>query len=286
MGKLDNMFERATSSMSGENLNTPNTKSGLYLDSSDIEILDYIAVRLCKCLDTNEMAFHGGYVLNKIIPKDTVRGTVDVDVSIKTEAYYHKVVEVLKDIGEVLVSDGIMESYKYKEVATEECSGGLDLYRTSKERRKLGADVGIRDVGRCVVPITLVSGVDALRFSVERMLADKMTAMHSDKRYRRTKDLYDFYIITNSFDVDVDTLRDELTNHSSIDWNNSPMEPSIRDKYEQAYSKLRIYNGDDFKFAEISGVTFKNALTRLGSFINYIDKPFLWKCGDRTFVRK
>ena len=288
MSDIDDMFKRALSTMSGSDVDSTieATKSGLTASSSDIDILDYIAVRLCECLDTKEMAFHGGYVLNKVLPKGMARGTVDVDVSILTEEYYSKVVEVLKSIGDTLVQDGVVASYKYKDVATEECSGGLDLYRLSSEKRKLGVDVGLRDVKRCVVPLTITSDVSAFRFSIERMLADKMNALHTDKRYRRTKDLYDFFVVTQCFDVDVEVLMSELTDYSKIDWSNSPMNPEIRDKYEMAYNKLRIYNGDDFKLVSSSGVQFKDAMSRVGDFISNIDKSVIWKCDSRSFIRK
>lgn len=284
MADLTEGFLKSLAMMSGEIPDKKNSITGLDVDASDMEILDYIMVQLCSCLDTKKIAFKGRYVLNKIIMDEVPRATVDVDFSIQTREYYNAVKEVLRSIGENLVNDGLFNEFSVKEDATETCSGGLDLKRGTGSQKKLGVDVGVHDITHGIVPVNIL-GVDVSRFSVERMLSDKLSAIYSRKRFRRPKDLYDFYIITNCFDVDLDMLNNELSRRE-VDWNASPMKQEVTVQYKRAYNSLKIagLSDNNIKSIEDTAYNFDTVIGRVGLFVDNIRTKSKWVCSKRMFI--
>lgn len=277
------MFDDALKKMIGDTTPKSENEFSLTINSPDMDILDYIVVQLCQCLDTKKLAFHGGYVLNKIIDKEKPRYTTDIDISVADTEYYANVKSVLCSAGNELIKHGIIERYEVKDIATVECSGGIDMYRTNNNR-KLGADIGLRRVKEGTVPIYL-SGIEARRFSICRMLSDKLRALHSPVGIRRTKDLYDVYIITNCFDVDMDELGSCIDDDGGIDISMSPSREDICNNHKHAYKKLRIDRSIDRAIVE-NKVEFDVVIKRVVMFACNINTGVLWKCSDRTFIPK
>lgn len=275
-------FSRATNLMSGNlEMKLEVSNSGLNSESSDIEILDYIMVMLCHCLDTSKMAFKGGYILNKIMPVPVSRDTRDIDFSIAVIDYYKDVSEVLSKVGDNLVADGVIQSYEVKETITSTSSGGIKLHRNSSKLKDMGVDVGLHDIDHGVVPMSII-GIDANRFSTERILSDKISAIFSRKRFRRPKDLYDFYILTNCFNVSMSDLLNEVNIRSAIDWDASPFRDEVKVQYKKAYDSLIITNPKNSEKV-VSKPDFGVVLDRVFLFYNNWDQNLIWNCSDRSF---
>ncbi len=77
-------------------------------------------------------------------------------------------------------------------------------------------------------------------FEIERMLADKIIAILSSKRFRRTKDLYDFYIIVWSFDFDLRKLCSYIDRRGGAAWDNIPFSDVVLEQYQQAWERLDL----------------------------------------------
>lgn len=226
--------------MRGDNVSTPSTKQEvkeLTADSTDEEILDYIIVFVCQRLKSVKSAFKGGYTLMKILP-EVARLSHDIDFSISDVEQYELVKSVLHELGTALIGMNIISSYEVKEIITETSSGGIKLQRDDKVN--LGIDIGLHNLSYGIQSWDIF-GQEVERFMVERMLADKISAIFSRKRFRRSKDLYDLYILTASCDVNIDILR-ECLNERSIDWNATPFDPIVQVEYAKAYNKLSIKN--------------------------------------------
>lgn len=206
-------------------------------DSSDIEILDYIIVFLCSRLKSVRMAYKGGYVLMKIIP-GKARYSHDIDFSIDNEEQYEIVKEVLFELGNSLVEQNIIDSFDVKDTITPTSSGGIKLHRADEKKVDLGIDIGWHDISFGIQSWSIL-GNDVERFTVERMLSDKLSAIYSKKRFRRAKDLYDVFIITNSCNINPDTLK-EFIKRRGIDWDASPFRDNVLVEYSKAYAKLAI----------------------------------------------
>lgn len=275
-------FSRVTDLMSGNiQIDSISNKTGLDSQSSDIEILDYIMVTLCHCLDTRKMAFKGGYVLNKIMPIPVSRDTMDIDFSISIIDYYKDVITVLNSVGENLVYDGIIQSYEIKETIGPTSSGGIKLHRDSSKVRDLGVDVGLHDINHGVVPMSIL-GVNVNRFSTERMLSDKISAIFSRRRFRRPKDLYDFYILTNCFNVSMRSLLNEVNIRNTIDWQATPFRDEVKVQYKKAYDSLVITDPRNTDRND-SKPEFGVVLDRVLLFYNNWDQELKWNCSDRRF---
>ena len=75
-------------------------------------------------------------------------------------------------------------------------------------------------------------------FTVERMLSDKIIAILSRKRFRRPKDLYDLWVITNNFDFDPNLVLQFIKKRGNAEWDNIPFSDTILVEYKKAWDAL------------------------------------------------
>jgi hypothetical protein len=209
-------------------------------DASDNNaMLDYLALTTIRNLQDNS-ALKGGYLLNQLIGIES-RMTHEIDFSIMNEEYYSVVKAMLSKIADKFVEMGIIATYKLKETITATSSGGIDMY-DDKGRKVLGVDVGLHNILYGTTKFQLRVG-EANSFKVERMLSDKLLAILSRKRFRRTKDLYDFYILTNHFDFSYEELLyciEHRDNYDATVWDNIPFSEVVLLEYEKAWEKLEL----------------------------------------------
>lgn len=206
------------------------------VNTSSDDLLDYMVIVITRRLQVTK-AFKGGYLLNQLLHEHS-RATHDVDFSIDDVQNYESVKEVLIDIGESFKKLGIITSFVVKENISPTSSGGIDFYE-SDGRKILGVDVGLHPLVQGITSydfkIATFNG-----FTVERMLSDKTIAILSRKRFRRTKDIYDFWVITNYFDVDLDTLSKMIIERGNAEWDNIPFNEDVIREYKRAWDKLQL----------------------------------------------
>lgn len=204
--------------------------------NSDLDLIVLALVRLFG----DKLAFKGGYMLTKLMP-DRARQTTDVDFSIQNSELYRDLLIAMERIGAELVRKGHVASYKIKPEVRERMSGGMDMYDVTG-KKVLGIDIGWHDI-TFGTTTTNINIVDVNAFMVERMLADKITAILSRKRFRRPKDIYDLYCITNCFDFDAGLVSDFIlkrTEGAGAEWDNIPFDNIVCREYEKAYNKLTL----------------------------------------------
>lgn len=204
-----------------------------------VSLMDRMVLRLVREFG-NKLAFKGGYMLSKLLGA-SARQTTDIDFSIQTSDLYQQLLCAFKEIAEEFVSEGFIASYKIKPEVRETMSGGMDMYAADGQK-KLGVDVGWHDITFGTTTMHLdIADVNA--FTVERMLADKLTAILSRKRFRRPKDIYDVYCLTNCFDFNAQSLNDYIlqrTHGIGAEWGNFPFNEVVLREYEKAYDSLDI----------------------------------------------
>lgn len=213
------------------------------IDNSELNTinsdLDFIVLTLVR-LFGDKLAFKGGYMLTKLIP-DRARQTTDVDFSIQNSEVYKELLIAMEKIGDELIRRGHIARYQIKPEVHERKSGGMDMYSSSGEKI-LGIDIGWHDISFGTTTTNIkIAQVNA--FKVERMLADKITAILSRKRFRRPKDIYDLYCITNCFDFDAKLVSDFIlkrTEGLGAEWSNIPFDATVCREYEKAYNKLNL----------------------------------------------
>lgn len=210
-------------------------------DSKDSDILDYVLLFLCQHSERIKNFYKGGYVLMNLLP-DKARYSYDIDFSISSDKQYEEIKKIFRQLGEDLKTKGVIESYEIKDTITPTSSGGIKLKRHDKDN--LGIDVGWHDVSYGMENWRF-HNYDLMRFSVERMLSDKLSAIYSPKRFRRTKDLYDVYILYQSFDIDYKKLNEYIIRRNTIDWVKDPFREDVLVQYAYAYDKLRITNANN-----------------------------------------
>ena len=262
-----------------DNLTLPvQEKKTITRDSSREDILDYIMVFLCERIDIKLSVFKGGYVLTKLMP-DEARMTEDIDFSISEEHQYYDIIPVLEDLGNDLIRLGVITGYEVKPTIGERLSGGIHMM-TPGNVPDLKIDIGWHDLSWGVSSWSCV-GFDCKRFEVERMLSDKISAIYSRKRFRRTKDIYDFYILTNNFDVSLPKLKEYIIiNRGLIDWNADPFREEVVAQYAKAYDKLTVATCDG---RIINKPELSKILLRLRDFMNNYDNNVTWNHMERVF---
>jgi len=206
------------------------------------EILGYMVLVLSRFMSCDKV-FKGGYMLDDLL-HGYGEPIHDVDLSIARKGDYDGVKNVLEGISEQFKASGLIAEYTIKPSIGEGMSGGIDMY-AANGRKILGVDIGLHNISYGIRHYDLgFTSVDG--FSVERMLSDKLSAITTKKRFRRTKDLYDFYAITNFFDIDMHELTDFINSSGKVEWDNIPFNDDVLTQYKHAWDKLVLesYNND------------------------------------------
>lgn len=202
--------------------------------STDDSVLDYIVFVITMRLGLENIAYKGGYILNKLIPN--TRKTYDVDFSIARRELYEDVKIVLGEIGNILISKDIIDSYKIKDDISETSSGGIKFIKDNTII--LGADVGLHSLGYGITSIRL-DFIDVNRFAVERSLSDKISVICSRKRFRRVKDLYDTYMLISLYNINGNILT-ECLSHRNVNFELMPIDETVIVQLKNAYDKLTL----------------------------------------------
>ncbi|MCM1172519.1 MAG: nucleotidyl transferase AbiEii/AbiGii toxin family protein [Clostridium sp.] len=202
------------------------------------DMLDYMVLVIARYVSCDK-AFKGGYMLNQLLPSES-RMTHDADFSIAKKEDYDEIKNILVKIAQKFKKNGLIKTYKVKDEITETSSGGIDIY-DMQGVKILGVDVGLHDISWGVKSYDFKI-VTSKAFEVERMLSDKVTAITTRKRFRRTKDLYDVFVITSNFDFDYKKLQQYVAMHDTVQWENLPFSEEILVQYEHAWDKLILTN--------------------------------------------
>lgn len=249
--------------------------------ATEQELLDYMVLALTRNM-TCSAAFKGGYMLNKILGGHS-RLTHDIDLSIAKKGDYEGTKKILALIGDKFCQSGYISRYEIKEDIAERCSGGVDMY-DQEGKKILGVDIGLHDISYGIRHYN-IKFTDIEAFTVERMLSDKLIAITTRKRFRRTKDLYDFYAITNFFDIDYQKLRDYIEKRGGAEWDNIPFNDNVLVQYKYAWDKLDLqsFNGVE----QIEKPEFNDAINRFYKFalpLKYDENFTLWEHENGRFV--
>jgi hypothetical protein len=115
------------------------------------------------------------------------------------------------------------------------------------------------------------------------MLADKLSAIYSRKRFRRTKDIYDFYILTNNFDVSMKLLRKYVELRGTIEWDKDPFREDVLIQYSGVYDKLKVYS---INGKYIEKPRFSDVIGRVQVIVNEFNSDCKWSHTDRSFIKE
>ena len=146
-----------------------------------------------------DVCLKGNILLNKLY-KERSRATKDLDMDIKASKniYRDKVVPLLKEFAEDLISSGLADRYRIKNENNDKTMGGISIYKYEgcnvKDSLIYSADINL---GNSIFGDTIyvIEGCEFRGYSIERVICDKIIATLSDKDNRRVKDYYDIYLI-------------------------------------------------------------------------------------------
>ncbi len=146
-----------------------------------------------------DVCLKGNILLNKLY-KEKARATKDLDMDIKVSkmVYREKVIPLLKEFAEDLISRGLADRYRIKNEGNDKTMGGISIYKYEgcnvKDSLIYSADINL---GNSIFGDTIyvIEGCEFRGYSIERVICDKIIATLSDKDNRRVKDYYDIYLI-------------------------------------------------------------------------------------------
>ncbi|MDD4413468.1 MAG: nucleotidyl transferase AbiEii/AbiGii toxin family protein, partial [Oscillospiraceae bacterium] len=150
------------------------------------------------------ISFKGAMVLKACLMEagytENTRHTVDIDANWNSDT---------PPSGEQMI-DSLQSALKKNGISLD-----VSIYRMYGEGRSAGFDLADKDTGEILfsmdidvnrpVTLTKIYEVDGLRFggvSPSQMIADKVSAVSTDKVFRRIKDVVDLYYISKVFDFD------------------------------------------------------------------------------------
>lgn len=188
--------------------------------------------------DISGYAFKGGYIMgNYISPNKGLRYSNDLDMSVSSKIEFKKIIDCVLPYVESLKQKGIIYKYVIKEpivTPIKKMSGGIILYYKPSENKKAfklcNIDISLQNLSYGVI---YADGFK--RFSLERMIGDKVSVLYSDKStlIRRIRDLYDLYIFN---------LLDEMLNPKLL--TKCLLERGVNIKEKSTFEKL-LQNKED-----------------------------------------
>ncbi|MCM1215066.1 MAG: nucleotidyl transferase AbiEii/AbiGii toxin family protein [Lachnospiraceae bacterium] len=250
------------------------------------DMMDYMVLTLVREFG-DKLAFKGGYMLTKLIP-ESARQTTDIDFSIQTSALYQQLIQTMRAIGDHFIFESLISHYNIKEEIRGFMSGGMDMYDDSGAK-VLGIDVGWHDIS-FGTQLTSISVGTVRAFSVERMLSDKITAILSRKKFRRPKDIYDLYCITNSMSFNAILVNEYIvkrTNGAGADWKNYPFSDDVLREYGKAYNSLKVHS--IFKDRSVRKPDFDAVMCRFDTVCDKLLHPsfeFIWDPKAGVFINE
>lgn len=160
------------------------------------------------------ISFKGSMVLKACLLEagytEETRHTVDIDANWNSDT--PPTAEQMTDsIQRALENNGIDLDVRIFRMYGEGRSAGFELAEQATGEILFSMDI---DVNRPVSP-TKIYEVDGLRFrgvSPSQMIADKLSAISTDKVFRRVKDVVDLYYISKAFDFDKADVMQTLEN--------------------------------------------------------------------------
>lgn len=171
------------------------------------------------------------------------RLTRDVDASIVDKSCYEYVKPVLIEYCEWLKSIGAIATYEIRQEVKDDRSGGA-VYKDAEGHSVVEVDISYcNPVLDSVIMHTERFG--ALRVSsLAQVVSDKVTVLYSRKQFRRTKDLYDLWMIAENCKVDIPRVRAILAAKGNFPLaeDATPFRADRLKELEHAYDRLVIRN--------------------------------------------
>ena len=160
------------------------------------------------------ISFKGSMVLKACLLEagysEDTRHTVDIDANWNsdTSPTEEQMAESLQDAMQRCGIDLKVEHFRRY---GEGKSAGFDLKEVSTDDTLFSMDIDVN----CPIPPTKMYEVEGLRFrgvSPSQMIADKVSAISTDKIFRRVKDVIDLYYISKVFDFNREEIIRTLEN--------------------------------------------------------------------------
>ncbi|MDD4496309.1 MAG: nucleotidyl transferase AbiEii/AbiGii toxin family protein, partial [Eubacteriales bacterium] len=160
------------------------------------------------------ISFKGSMVLKACLLEagysEETRHTVDIDANWNSDAP-PSAGQMTASLQRAIEKSGIDLEVSIYRMYGEERSAGFELTERSTGVILFSMDI---DVNRPVPP-TKIYEVEGLRFcgvSLSQMIADKISAISTDKVFRRVKDVVDLYYISKVFDLGRTDIMQTLKN--------------------------------------------------------------------------
>lgn len=185
--------------------------------------------------------YQGGFFIGEYTKEP--RYTQDVDMSITELSSYERVKQVLNAYGTKLQEAGTISKYLVKSEASERHSGGAKFYAPDGSVL-FSVDIGFHEKPLRTVAIEMNDVGRVSITTVEQMLCDKLSALFSDRRQRRIKDLFDAWHILTTCSVDVNELILCLDQRGlyPLKSEDGPFTYSHIMTVEDAYGRLVVYD--------------------------------------------
>lgn len=208
----------------------------------DFDILVFMINKIHEHDSKNDIILKGGTALMDrvlAVKPEMYRMTEDIDLHIKTEEAYNKIFSNIENI----LNDNNL-GLIFKVTGHRERSGTGERFKlevTKPDGTVFKAKIDMQVGVSYQVDTEFGVRVKSLTYSNYSMLADKISVISSDRLYRRSKDLYDLYILTRLYDYDMEKLIRiiMLKRHELITSYTDMFTPENLPAIEQAYSKFR-----------------------------------------------
>lgn len=226
--------------------------TSLFKTSTSDEVLRWVVLNLCADLDA-----HSDDIWKVIVENTSYDETPIKDSKIGT--YVQSVIKSsMNNIFRTLIQVDIISTYEMDPADNRSMS--VRLYNCR------GEDVNI-NVSWEFKGFNISLNFDSEGFSVEKMISEIIADIYLPERTVSANDLYNFYVITNYFDIDLRNL--DLGRQ--LEWGKTPYNEVVCKKYAEAYSSLQKKKPEFFEIMD-----------RLHAFMYHSESHNVWSGVDKV----
>lgn len=160
------------------------------------------------------ISFKGSMVLKACLLEtgytDEIRHTIDIDANWNSDVE-PTTEQMVESLQRAIDKSGVTLEVRLYRPHGEKRSAGFELIEPSTEEVLFTMDI---DVNRPASPTKIyeVEGIKFCGVSPLQMIADKLSAVSSEKVFRRIKDVIDLYYISKVFEFDAEKIMQTLKN--------------------------------------------------------------------------
>lgn len=240
-----------------------------FVGSPNCSVMERVILKLCSAVSSEQMPLKYVFSVDaykSVQPKKLHNASI--------RRCFNRVYGALIGLGNQLKEDEVIHNFEVD--VDGDSIVRMRIKRGDSEEINFGIVVGPYDEESGIIYLKKF-GKDMNDFSIENMVAERISTIYSEHRIKSPERLSEFYVVTRFFDVDIETLSKNAVVSYVMRYRTVPLDEEEAKAYEQHYE-----NNVNCSYP------FASAIKRADKFVSFAkdDNKNIWLCTEEVFKRK